>query len=282
MAARTAACLSTDEGWAHRHTVDAATARAAAESRTSRSRTGSAAPVRSAAQGAVRRSLLISDQRPAISALKCRVYGRSAWRSIARTNCPHARKARDSPWLASRAHGWLRRSNHFFADGRRCGHPGQQHGRRLPWVRSSTIRSTCFCRVSSVFTIVTQQIHSLRASCVMFSHAASASAFARSAWRMSSGSSCTTPPEISCCAMGRTYTPQPWAVHGPTNDGLQLHTPFAGRSSRALDIRSHGAKTRIVCRAPGAGSPLRGSAGGADRPFVGFVRRESSADPIVR
>ena len=54
--------------------------------------------------------------------------------------------------------------NHFLALGRRCGQPGQQHGRRLPCNKSSRKRTMCSARVSSFLTIVTQQIHSFRAS----------------------------------------------------------------------------------------------------------------------
>lgn len=54
--------------------------------------------------------------------------------------------------------------NHLAAFGRRCGQPGQQHGRRFPWRKSCCNRSICSARVSGFLTIVTQQIHSLRAS----------------------------------------------------------------------------------------------------------------------
>jgi hypothetical protein len=79
------------------------------------------------------------------------------------------------------------------ADRARCGHPGQQHGRRFPSSRSVRARSMCLRRVSGVFTDSTQQIHSLRASGVMSSHLASAAASQTSASRRSAGSSCTTP-----------------------------------------------------------------------------------------
>ena len=52
----------------------------------------------------------------------------------------------------------------------RCGHPGQQHGRRFPAFRYSTAMRTCLSRVSGFLNDVTQQYHSLRASGVTFSH----------------------------------------------------------------------------------------------------------------
>ena len=53
--------------------------------------------------------------------------------------------------------------NHFCALGRRCGQPGQQHGRRLPLSKSAHSRARCSFRVSAFLTIVTKHIHSLRA-----------------------------------------------------------------------------------------------------------------------
>ena len=62
--------------------------------------------------------------------------------------------------------------NYFLALTLRWGHPGQQQGRFLPFFKSSCSRSRCSCLVSFFFTIVTQQIHSLRASGVRFSQRA--------------------------------------------------------------------------------------------------------------
>jgi hypothetical protein len=84
----------------------------------------------------------------------------------------------------------------------RCGQPGQQHGRRIPSLSSEHTLSTCCRLVSSFFTETVQQIHSLRASGVMSSHAASAFASDASAFRRSAGRSCTTPPEIRTVAIG--------------------------------------------------------------------------------
>jgi hypothetical protein len=78
----------------------------------------------------------------------------------------------------------------------RCGQPGQQHGRRIPSLSSEHTLSTCCRLVSSFLTEMVQQIHSLRASGVMSSQAASAFASDASAFRRSAGRLCTTPPEI--------------------------------------------------------------------------------------
>jgi hypothetical protein len=61
--------------------------------------------------------------------------------------------------------------------------------------------STCCRLVSSFLTEMVQQIHSLRASGVMSSQAASAFASDVSAFRRSAGRSCTTPPEIRTLVM---------------------------------------------------------------------------------
>ena len=75
--------------------------------------------------------------------------------------------------------------------------PIQQHGLRMPSLSSVRTRSTCCCLVSGFFTEMVQHIHSLRASGVRSSHAASASASAARVVRKSSGKSWTTPPEIT-------------------------------------------------------------------------------------
>lgn len=78
----------------------------------------------------------------------------------------------------------------------RCGHPGQQHGRRFPADRLSHPKAIRFTLVSSFLAEVIQQIHSFRASGVMSSHVASAAGIDSRALRTSAGMSCTTPPEI--------------------------------------------------------------------------------------
>jgi len=84
----------------------------------------------------------------------------------------------------------------------RCGQPGQQHGRRIPSLSSEHTLSTCCLLVSSFLTEMVQQIHSLRASGVTSSQAASAFASVASAFRRSAGRSCTTPPEIRRAVIG--------------------------------------------------------------------------------
>lgn len=74
----------------------------------------------------------------------------------------------------------------------RCGQPGQQHGRRFPSRSSARARATWFLLVSGLFTEVTQQIHSFRASGVRSFHA-SRTAEERRAVRRSAGTSCTAP-----------------------------------------------------------------------------------------
>lgn len=78
----------------------------------------------------------------------------------------------------------------------RCEQPGQQQGRRFPSLSCEHSLSTCRRLVSSFLTEMVQQIHSLRASGVMSSQAASAFASDASAFRRSAGRLCTTPPEI--------------------------------------------------------------------------------------
>jgi len=87
--------------------------------------------------------------------------------------------------------------NHFFALSLLWGHPGRQHGLRFPARRSSARRTRCSALVSSFFTIVTRQIHSLRANGVREFHTVSNSERAVSTSLRSSGTSCTTPVAMS-------------------------------------------------------------------------------------
>jgi len=84
----------------------------------------------------------------------------------------------------------------------RCGQPGQQHGRRIPSFSSEHTLSTCWRLVSSFFTEMVQQIHSLRASGVRSSQAVNAFASDARAFRRSAGRSCTTPWEIRLVVIG--------------------------------------------------------------------------------
>ncbi len=75
--------------------------------------------------------------------------------------------------------------------------PDQQHGRRLPTLSSGATLVICFFLVSSFLTETVQQIHSLRASGVIFSQATKALESAARAFRKSAGGNvCTVPPEI--------------------------------------------------------------------------------------
>lgn len=74
--------------------------------------------------------------------------------------------------------------------------PDQQHGRRFPSLSSLTVRATWFFLVSGFLVVTVQQIHSLRASGVMSSHAASATGAAAMDFRKSSGTLCTVPSVI--------------------------------------------------------------------------------------
>ena len=63
----------------------------------------------------------------------------------------------------------------------------------------------CALRVSASFTVIIQQIHSLRAKGVKLSHFSKAVGFGISAFRKSSGRSCTTPPVIFFVVIGLYY-----------------------------------------------------------------------------
>jgi len=67
--------------------------------------------------------------------------------------------------------------------------PIQQQGRRTPSLSSVTTLSTCSFLVSGRLTESVQQIHSLRASGVISSHAANAAGSEARAFRKSAGSS---------------------------------------------------------------------------------------------
>ena len=95
-----------------------------------------------------------------------------------------------------------RLSNHFLALGRRCGHPGQQHGRRFPAVSSSTARWIRRARVDACLAEVTQQTHSFRASGVRSFQAACVAASELRALRKSAGALCTGPGLVLLFAIG--------------------------------------------------------------------------------
>ena len=112
----------------------------------------------------------------------------------------------------------------------RCGQPGQQHGRRTPSLSSEHTLSTCCRLVSSFLTEMAQQIHSLRASGVMSSQAASAFASDASAFRRSAGRLCTTPPEtrMDVIELSRRLKDQ------ASDTRVQLKMPVVSRTSRQL------------------------------------------------
>jgi hypothetical protein len=73
-------------------------------------------------------------------------------------------------------------------DLQRCGHPGQQQGRRMPLRILSNPTSIRRLRVASRFADITQQIHSLRASGVKSGQSLLAVASDAIAFRKSAGS----------------------------------------------------------------------------------------------
>jgi hypothetical protein len=76
----------------------------------------------------------------------------------------------------------------------RCGHPGQQHGLRMPPRSLSMPTSMRRLLVSSFLGDMTQQIHSFRASGVISIQSLFALALDSMAFRKSAGSLCTVPP----------------------------------------------------------------------------------------
>lgn len=85
---------------------------------------------------------------------------------------------------------------YFFAFSFRWGQPGQQQGLFLPSIISSCNLLMWFLRVFSCFTIVIQQIHSLRASGVRLFHFFNSVEWESSTCLRSSGTVCTTPSSM--------------------------------------------------------------------------------------
>ena len=85
----------------------------------------------------------------------------------------------------------------------RCGHPGQQQGRRMPLCILSIPTSIRRLRVASCFAEVTQQIHSLRARGVKAGQTLLATASNSMAFRKSAGSLCTVPSANFCVGILR-------------------------------------------------------------------------------
>src|SRR4029453_1336845 len=91
----------------------------------------------------------------------------------------------------------------------RCGHPGQQHGLRMPPRSLSMPTSMRRFLVSSFLADVTQQIHSFRASGVISVQTLFAAALDSMAFRKSAGSLCTVPPAIFCVVIRLTVPVSP-------------------------------------------------------------------------
>lgn len=78
-----------------------------------------------------------------------------------------------------------------------CAHPAQQHGRRMPPFIFEMAFPMRIPRVSALTPLVTQQIHSLRASGVMSCQSASTFGVPVIAFRKSSGSLWTVPDAMA-------------------------------------------------------------------------------------
>ena len=83
--------------------------------------------------------------------------------------------------------------------------PAQQQGRRIPSKSSVCVLSIRRLLVSGFLADSIQQIHSLRASGVISSHAASDAGEEIRIFRKSSGTLCTTPAEISFLVISLSY-----------------------------------------------------------------------------
>jgi ABC-type sugar transport system permease subunit len=90
--------------------------------------------------------------------------------------------------------------------------PAQQQGRRFPSISSVRVLSIRWLLVSAFLADTIQQIHSLRASGVISSHAARADGAEARVFRKSAGTLCTTPVAISFLVMGVFYQ-----IHQKTN-----------------------------------------------------------------
>ena len=102
------------------------------------------------------------------------------------------------------------RKSHRNAAGafQRCGHPGQQHGLRMPPRILSMPTSIRRFLVASRLAEITQQIHSLRASGVISAHTHMATTLDPMAFRKSAGSLWTVPSAslvmVQSCSYRRT------------------------------------------------------------------------------
>ena len=108
----------------------------------------------------------------------------------------------------------------------------------MPSLSSVRTLSTCSRLVSGFFTEIVQHIHSLRASGVRFSHAASASASDARDSRKSSGASWTTPPEISLLVIDKWPSLARLAgTHGVSHGADWLSSPVSNCSTSVSTTR---------------------------------------------
>ena len=137
-----------------------------------------AEPLQKSSHGRTVKKSAVRSPETGASAIRCFPIANGGWKP---------------PVRMAKAHGL---HNARSPNQRRWGQPGQQQGRRLPFLRSAQTRSIRFSRVLSCFASSTQQIHSLRARGVRSSHNASAARSADRVFSRSSGTSCTTPEAI--------------------------------------------------------------------------------------
>lgn len=105
--------------------------------------------------------------------------------------------------------------NHFFAPSLWWGHQGRQQGLFFHHQTSSKRREICSTLVSSFFTIVTRQIHSLRASGVRRFRFSATSGCCCNDEIISSGSSCSVPGDncmIGFIVINRLLRPSQWQI----------------------------------------------------------------------
>jgi hypothetical protein len=98
--------------------------------------------------------------------------------------------------------------------------------------------STCCRLVSSFLTEMVQQIHSLRASGVMSSQAASAFASDVIAFRRSAGRLCTTPPEIRTVVIGLSRTLKDQAPDTKVQLGFRDYRGRSGSNPHSRNLKT--------------------------------------------
>ena len=121
-------------------------------------------------------------------------------------------------------------------------HPAQQQGLRTPSLSSVCTRSTCWLLVSAFLTEIVQQIHSLRASGVISSHAANATGSPLRTFRKSAGSLCTVPLEILFWSIKLLY--QILKNYFAEKEGFEPSVPYGTQSFQ--DCRLNHSRTSPV------------------------------------